>query len=70
MLIIAQIAELSSSTIQELHSTLLKALIEEDRLPAAQRTKGVREYPDWRKESDALEAELKRRGMPFTPVPW
>jgi hypothetical protein len=70
MLIIDQITELSSGTIEELHRTLLKALLEEDRLPAEQRTKGVREHPDWRQESDALEKELASRGISFTRIPW
>jgi len=31
---------------------------------------GVREYADWRPLGDALEAELGRRKVTYTKIPW
>jgi hypothetical protein len=53
-----------------LHTTIAKALAEDDALPANAKTYGMREYPDWRHQADDIEAELTSRGETFTPIAW
>ena len=48
-----------------------KALAEDDAIPPGHaKPYGVREFPDWREHSDAIEAELDKRKETYTPVPW
>ncbi|MBX5063313.1 hypothetical protein [Rhizobium lentis] len=62
---------LTISSLIQLHASVKRCMAEDDGRPAsADWTWGVREYRDWRVHSDALEAELKRRDIPFTSVVW
>lgn len=61
---------LSGRSLQELHSTIYKRLVEEDSQSAREKVHGVREFRDWRALADELEAELQERGLPFQRIPW
>jgi hypothetical protein len=68
----ADLPNLSTNGLQSLHDAVLKALAKDDELTKQGKDvpHGCREFADWRTWSNALEAELARRGVPFTPVPW
>ena len=70
MLIAAVIPNLSDSAIEELHRALRKAFDHDEASGAGKKTYGVREYSDWKQESDLLEAELSKRNIPYEPIPW
>jgi hypothetical protein len=61
---------LSDQSLLDLHSLIAQALAIDDALPANQKRFGVRQYPDWRRQSDAFEAEMTRRALTFTPIHW
>src|SRR6266478_9720335 len=52
---------LSTNGLKLLYTTIASALAEDDALPANAKKYGVREYPDWRQQADAIEAELVSR---------
>jgi hypothetical protein len=60
----------STNGIKLLHQTITKALAEDDARPNGAEVYGVREYPDWRREADQLEAELANRSETFAPIVW
>lgn len=62
--------QMSVGGLRSLHDAVRKALAEDDRAPAGEKLFGVREFPDWQRWSDALEAELLERGETFTAVRW
>lgn len=31
---------------------------------------GVREFKDWKEWSDRIEHEMRKRELPFKPIPW
>jgi hypothetical protein len=53
-----------------LHGTIAAALAEDDALPKNTKKYDVREYPDWRRQADEFEAELKSRNESFVPIVW
>ncbi len=54
-----------------MYDAITKALIEDDDIPEGQpKEYGVREFSDWRVWGAALEKEIKRRGLSYTPIPW
>lgn len=61
---------LSNNGLKLLHETTGEALKEDDALPKGSKKYGVREYPDWRAQSDEIEAELTKRLEAFTPIAW
>jgi hypothetical protein len=61
---------LSTNGLKLLHTTIAKALDEDDVLPPNAKKYGVRKYPDWRQQADAIEAELTSRGERVVPVAW
>jgi len=61
---------LSTNGLKLLHTTIAKALAEDDALPTNAKTYGVREYPDWRQQADAIEAELAGRKEAYAPIAW
>ena len=61
---------LTTQSLLDLHGLIRHALEEDDRNPETEKKYGVRIYPDWRKQADAIEAELSVRKVPFTPIPW
>jgi hypothetical protein len=61
---------LSTNGLTLLHTTIAKALAEDDALPANAKKYGVREYPDWRQQADAIEHELANRQEAYTPIAW
>ena len=65
------IPALTTDAIQALHSLISQCLECDDALPAgAEKHYGVRQYPDWREESNQLETELDRRKIPYTKIAW
>jgi hypothetical protein len=61
---------LSTNGLVLLHTTIAKALAEDDALPANAKKYGVREYPDWREQADAIEQELATRKEAYAPIRW
>lgn len=61
---------LSDDSLKNLHDLISEVIKTDDALPKDKKRFGVREYPDWKKQSDEFEAELHRRGLPFTPISW
>ena len=61
---------LSTNGLKLLHETIRRALDEDDALPKDSKKYGVREYPDWRDQSEQFEAELINRSEPFSPIIW
>ena len=61
----------STDGLKKMQKAVYDALQHEDALPPGQpKPYGVRDFPDWRTWSDALEAELTVRNVPFSKVPW
>lgn len=62
---------LSDSGLKGLHDGIRKALIS-DRANSAQSDPyfGVLDHTDWAIWRDALEEELKRRGLTYQPLSW
>lgn len=61
----------STNGLKMMQEAARKALATDDALPAGQdKIYGVREFPDWREQSDKIEAELDRRGATYTKVTW
>jgi hypothetical protein len=61
---------LSTNGLRLLHRTIAEALAEDDKQPDGAKPYGVREYPDWRQQADAFEAELTARSEAFEPIAW
>jgi len=64
------ITGLSTNGLRLLHDTIRGALREDDALPKNSKKFGVREYRDWREQSDEIDAELTKRSEPILPIAW
>lgn len=65
------IRALSPAGLLSLYDAIAVALLHDDAQPPTQaKTYGVRQHGDWRVWADALEAELNRRDLTFSPIPW
>ncbi len=65
------ITKMSMNGLKGMHRAIHDRLVEEDNQPQGQeKIYDVRGQTDWREQADEMEAELTRRGIPFTPVPW
>jgi hypothetical protein len=66
------LSKLSTPGLLKMHGAVREALEMDDTLDLIGLPKmyGVRELPDWRVWSDALEAELDRRGIKFAKIDW
>jgi len=55
-----------------LHTLIAEAQAADDAATAGERRRpfGVRDYPEWRKQSDGYEAEMKKRGLVFKHIGW
>lgn len=61
----------STNGLTMLHDAIRKSLSADDNTPqGTAKPYGVREFTDWRELSDQIEAELKKRGGDFIPIPW
>ena len=68
---IASVSGYSTSGLLMMHSGVSQALAVDDNLPTnAGKLYGVRQYQDWRRWSDALEAELDKRQVKYVKVVW
>jgi hypothetical protein len=63
------IQKLTDGSLKDLHALIKEALARDDANPGAE-TYGVRKYGDWRKQADAFEAEMAKRGIDFDPIRW
>jgi len=61
---------LSTTSIVGLHGRIGWCLAHDDARPVHAREYGVREDADWRLQADEFQAELHRRGVPFSPIAW
>jgi len=61
----------STSGLLMMHGGIKQSLAVDDNT-AVEKDKpyGVRAFPDWKEMSDAIETELKSRGVKFHAVPW
>ena len=55
--------------LQQLHEELWESFRVDDQLAEWGNRILVRNFPDWREECAAVEAELLRRGLRFEPLP-
>jgi hypothetical protein len=60
----------TTKTLVEFHEKVVECLRKDDENLSEMKDYGVREYRDWRAFSDAIEAELLSRDVPFTPIQW
>ncbi len=61
----------STNGLLMMHGGVVKALSEDDAtLGGEDKPYGVREFPDWRALSDAIESELTVRNVSFVPIAW
>src|SRR2546430_1684661 len=61
---------LSDQSLKDLHSLIAETLAADDALPRNKKKWGVRDYPDWKRQSDDFEAEMTKRKLAFTPTKW
>lgn len=65
------ITKMSDNGLKGMQRAVRDRLADEDAQPAGQeKIYGVREYPDWKAQSDEMETELDRRGISYDKVPW
>ena len=64
------ISGLSSQSLKDLHELVADALSADDGHNGDGKRYGVRNHPDWKKDADAFESEMKSRNMEFTPISW
>ena len=61
----------SNNGLLMMHDGIKQSLAADDNTPAGKdKPYGVREFADWKQMSDAIESELKSRGVNFQAVPW
>jgi len=54
-----------------LHDAIADTLQREDALqPSVDPPYGIRKFPDFRWEADAIQAEFQKRSIPFRPIKW
>ena len=63
---------LTNHALMALHQLIAEAQAADDAAAAAERRRpfGVRDYPDWRKQACAYEAEMKKRHIGFKRIEW
>ena len=62
---------LSTPALQLLHTEIRRLLLEEDaRRGEAGARYGVRKFPDFKMQAEAIERILSNRNEPFEPIPW
>ena len=60
---------LSDNGLKSLHKGIQYCLDADNKTPAGKdKPHGVKEFPDWARWRDTLEAELERRQLPYTPI--
>lgn len=66
------IPALTNHGLMALHQSIAKAQAADDAAAAAQKRRpfGVRDYPEWRRQADAYEGEMKKRGLVFKHIEW
>jgi hypothetical protein len=65
------LTKLSDGGLLSLYNAITYALEEDDAIPAGRPKRyGVRQYADFKTWGSALEAEIKRRGLKYTPIHW
>ncbi|MCP1271778.1 hypothetical protein [Acetobacter cerevisiae] len=71
MTMFSDITKMSTNGLKAMQKAIFDRLSEEDNFPPGQiKTYGVREFPDWKEQSDEIEAELDRRQEHYSKIPW
>lgn len=60
----------TTNALMEFHSKVAECLKIDDANTSTSKLYGVREFPDWKQLSDAIEAELSTREVPISPINW
>ena len=61
----------TTSGLLMMHGGTKNALtIDDNTLPEVAKPYGVRQYPDWREQADAIEAELDSRSVSYQKIVW
>jgi hypothetical protein len=69
--IFADITKMSTRGLRAMQRAIHDRLIDEDKQASGQpKLYGVRDFPDWKQQADAMEAELDARGEAYSKVPW
>jgi hypothetical protein len=63
---------LTNHALMALHQLIGEAQAADDAAAAGKRRRpfGVRDYPDWRKQAGAYEAEMEKRHIVFKHIEW
>ena len=63
---------LTNHALIALHQLIAEAQAADDAASARQtrRPFGVRDYPEWRRQADSFEAEMKKRRLDFKHIEW
>jgi hypothetical protein len=61
---------LTTQSLIDLHTAVVEALAADDRTLPMDKIYGVRQYRGWRRHADALEAQMREKNIPFTPIQW
>lgn len=62
---------LSTATLRMLHEELRRMMAEDDaQANFADKRYGIRKYPEFRAQADAIERILRNRNESFEPLPW
>ena len=61
---------LTDQSLKDLHTLIREALESDDAAPKNAKPYGVREYPDWKRQGDAYEAEMTSRKIQFEKLKW
>lgn len=64
------ILELTDQSLKDLHSLIGEAMVADDAASTGPKPYGVRETSDWKRQADAFEAEMKKRGVSFKELDW
>jgi hypothetical protein len=67
---IMNIPGLTTQTLQKFHALIADCLAKDDAQTTGDKEYGVRTFSDWKQLRDDIEAELRKRGISFTPITW
>jgi len=60
----------TTKTLLEFNAKVKECLRKDDDNSSTEKDYGVRSFPDWRRFSNEIEEELKRRGVQFDAIQW
>jgi hypothetical protein len=65
-----EIGRFHDEELRELHTALWEAVRVDQLWAPSSRRIATRSFPDWRRQCQAVEAEMSRRGLPFDSLPF